>query len=301
MHRRIKELIKGLQPPRAVLGLFVWGLVGVAIGLAAADAFPYRAQTRALTARINTLSGPPIAAISPPAKRPPSSTVSTDVRPVYCAGADKPYVALTFDDGPGPLTQRTIDELRAAGQRATFFLIGRNTPPQQQVVKNELTVAAVEDHSWNHPFLARIPPSRLPEELGRTQTFLQQVTDQPVNLIRPPYGSYNQTVIQQAQSLGMQLVLWNVDSRDSEGARADQIAKNAIGGLRPGSIILLHENRPQTQMALPRVLQALKQRGLTSVSIPELLRLDPPSNAQLARGPGSCYAPSPAPREGQGE
>jgi peptidoglycan/xylan/chitin deacetylase (PgdA/CDA1 family) len=37
-----------------------------------------------------------------------------------------PRVALTFDDGPGPITGELLDVLRDAGWPATFFVLGKN-------------------------------------------------------------------------------------------------------------------------------------------------------------------------------
>jgi hypothetical protein len=58
--------------------------------------------------------------------------------------------------------------------------------------------------------------------------------------------------------------------------------------LRPGSVVLLHENLRQTQFALPAVLRGLRAAGLQSVSIPQLLALDPSTLEQLRAGIHGC-------------
>lgn len=234
----------------------------------------------------------------PPAFNPlaPVPSGFANTQSLYCAGTGKPYVALTFDDGPGPQTQQTVDELRQAGQRATFFLVGRNAQAQPGAARGELAVASVEDHTYDHADLTRLSQDPLTDELARTKGLIQQQTGQAPTLFRPPYGAYNQTVVQDAQSLGMHLVLWNDDSRDSEGAPADKIVQNVEAGLTPGSIIIMHENKPETQKALPQILQAIRQRGLTSVSIPELLAFDPPTPQQLQAGPRTCPFPGAHPQ-----
>jgi peptidoglycan/xylan/chitin deacetylase (PgdA/CDA1 family) len=84
-------------------------------------------------------------------------------------------------------------------------------------------------------------------------------------------------------------VLWNVDSQDSLGL-TDYLAieQNVLAGLRPGSIILMHENHGQTIRALPVILSALARRHLRAVTLPELISADPPSLAQLRRGVSGC-------------
>jgi peptidoglycan/xylan/chitin deacetylase (PgdA/CDA1 family) len=86
-------------------------------------------------------------------------------------------------------------------------------------------------------------------------------------------------------------VLWSLDSHDSyppPGASAREIVRTLTRSLRPGSIVLMHENLRQTELALPAVLSKLRAAGLRSLSIPELLALDPPSLAQLHAGIRGC-------------
>jgi peptidoglycan/xylan/chitin deacetylase (PgdA/CDA1 family) len=81
--------------------------------------------------------------------------------------------------------------------------------------------------------------------------------------------------------LGLVEVFWNVDARDDvPHARVRAIVRNVERGLRPGSIILLHDLHPWTVRALPPILRAIRLRGLRAVSVQELLALDPPAAAQ---------------------
>ena len=211
--------------------------------------------------------------------------------PVYCGAPHGRYVALTFDDGPGPSTAATIALLRRFRQRATFFLVGRNLSAWSAMPRAELTVGAVGDHTWSHPFLTRIAPAKVDSELARTQAALASVTGSAVRLFRPPYGFHDPVVDREAARLGMREVLWSLDSHDSyppPGATAGAIVRTLAGRLRPGSIVLMHENLPQTARALPAVLRLLRARGLRSLSVPELLRRDPPSPSQLRAGVYGC-------------
>jgi peptidoglycan/xylan/chitin deacetylase (PgdA/CDA1 family) len=211
-------------------------------------------------------------------------------RPVYCGSARRPYLALTFDDGPGPSTSATIRLLRSFGDRATFFLVGRNLAGWPGLARDELGVGAVGDHTWTHPFLTRIPARAAESEIERTQAALER-DGIAVRLFRPPYGFHDPFVDRTARRLGMLEVLWSLDSHDSyppPGASALQIERTLRRLARPGSIVLLHENLPATAKALPTVLQDLRARGLRSVSVPQLLALDPPTRTQLAEGAHGC-------------
>ena len=84
-------------------------------------------------------------------------------------------------------------------------------------------------------------------------------------------------------------VLWSIDSRDSEGADWRGITKRVLSNVRSGSIVLLHENRGQTIRALKfHILPELARRRFKTVTIPELLALDPPSGEQLKQGSAGC-------------
>jgi peptidoglycan/xylan/chitin deacetylase (PgdA/CDA1 family) len=87
---------------------------------------------------------------------------------------------------------------------------------------------------------------------------------------------------------GLLQILWTVDSGDSLGASYAQIERNVIGGLRPGAIILMHENHGQTVRALLSIFAALQSKHLHAVSVPQLLSDDPPSVAQVRAGGAGC-------------
>jgi peptidoglycan/xylan/chitin deacetylase (PgdA/CDA1 family) len=82
--------------------------------------------------------------------------------------------------------------------------------------------------------------------------------------------------------------MWNVDTEDARNAGPEEIYRLAVEGVRPGSIILLHESARSTLAVLPRILAELERRGLRSVSVPELLALQPPSDAQVRAGGMGC-------------
>jgi peptidoglycan/xylan/chitin deacetylase (PgdA/CDA1 family) len=209
-------------------------------------------------------------------------------RPVYCGGPAGNRVALTFDDGPGPYTPNTLAKLSGAHDHASFFLVGRELSRGSGLPRQEAQLASVGDHTWTHPQLTRLPVSEATDQIARTKQAVAQASTSQVLFFRPPYGAFNPEITDIANRMGMVEILWSVDSRDSEGANFQQIANNVKDGLRPGAIILMHENRGQTLRALPQILDEVKRRNLQAVSLSELLSQDPPSPAQLNAGPRGC-------------
>jgi peptidoglycan/xylan/chitin deacetylase (PgdA/CDA1 family) len=216
------------------------------------------------------------------------SRLAAEGRPVYCGGP-RPYAAFTFDDGPGPYTSLALRVLRAAHTPATFFLVGRKLALFPQLPRREARNGALGDHTWSHPFLPGLPPPAIYAEIANAKAAIDRYSGAKVRLFRPPYEGHNAAVDETAQRLGLVEVLWSVDSADSLGANHTAIKRNVLGGLRPGAIVLMHENRGQTIRALAyRILPALRHSRLKLVTVPQLLALDPPSQAQLEAGLRGC-------------
>ena len=218
--------------------------------------------------------------------------LARDATPLYCGGRHGRYVALTFDDGPSSYTPRVLRLLRRARARATFFVVGSRAAARPDLVRAESRQGAVGNHTWTHPRLASLEPRDVIQQLLRTQAAIVRATGgvRPL-LFRPPYGVGTPAETAAVHALRLVDVRWSLDSLDSRpGASAGAVVRNVTAGLRPGAIVLLHDIHPWTVAALPRILRAVRRRGLTPVTIPELVALDPPAHAQLVpvRPSGRC-------------
>jgi peptidoglycan-N-acetylglucosamine deacetylase len=201
--------------------------------------------------------------------------------PVYCGGGNANVVALTFDDGPGPYTERLLGLLRDAGAHATFFVIGNRLRYWPRVPREESQVGAVGNHTWSHPRLTQLPMWLVWAELLRAQYETSQDLGWKPRLFRPPYELHSEGTDAVVRSLGMVQVLWSATSGDDlKHPTAKSVARNVIRELRPGAIVLMHDIHPWTVAAMPAILKAIHARGLRAVSIPELLVLDPPGPHQ---------------------
>jgi peptidoglycan/xylan/chitin deacetylase (PgdA/CDA1 family) len=241
-------------------------------------------------------AGTPVAGASSRAASPTSADAESPAirrlialgKPIYCAAPRGNEVALTFDDGPGPYTELVLRKLHVHRARTTFFVVGRNIGLVQGATRQEAAIGAVGDHTFTHPLLTGLAPGEAESEIVRTQTALERSTGKPVFLFRPPYGGRDATIDAIARAHGLLQILWTVDSADSLGANYAQIERNVIGGLRPGAIILMHENHGQTVRALLNIFVALERKRLRAVSVPQLLTDDTPSAAQVNAGGLGC-------------
>ncbi len=198
------------------------------------------------------------------------------------AGTRPRYVALTFDDGPSKYTPQVRKILRRAGVKATFFVLGRaaraNRAEVRRLVKEGHVIA---DHTWSHRALTTISAAAVDTELKDTLLEIKRTTGASPTLMRPPYGTTSASVNRIARRYKMLVVVWNVDSADWQNHDPDIIFNRVMKSrnLGPGSIVLMHDgggNRAGTVAALPRILKALKEKGLTAVTLPVLLKALPP-------------------------
>jgi peptidoglycan/xylan/chitin deacetylase (PgdA/CDA1 family) len=200
---------------------------------------------------------------------------------VSCGGGRGDAVALTFDDGPGPYTTRILDVLRRNGAHATFFVVGNRLAYWPDAAHAEARLGGVGNHTWTHAHLTRLPHWLVWLELMRTQYEVDGQVGWKPRLFRTPYAEHSRATDEIALRLGLVEVFWDVDAGDDVAhPRVGAIVRNVERGLRPGAIILLHDIHPWTLHALPRILRAIRVRGLRAVSVQELLAIDPPAPGQ---------------------
>lgn len=250
----------------------------------------------ALTSALASVAAASVAPPTPPVASAAAEQAATKRfarlgLPVYCGSPHKRFVALTFDDGPGLYTPRLLGILRGARARATFFVVGANlhSTRLKRYMRWEAGQGALGDHTWTHALLTALSPAQVAFQIGHTKRAVSQATRAPVSLFRPPYDERDPTIDRIVRSMALVDVLWDVDPRDWATSDWQAIGDRVVAGLRPGAIVILHETRPQTLIALERViLPVLARLKLTAVSIPDLLAVDPPSFTQLREGYGGC-------------
>lgn len=208
--------------------------------------------------------------------------------PLFCAGT-KNYASITFDDGPSATTPQLMALLKKAGIPATFFVIGKNGSELPNNLKLYPPRGAIGNHTWNHANLPTLSKQDVTKELTDTQTLINTSTGQNNKMMRPPYGARDVPTDKTIDKLGYAEMLWSADSQDALGKPADVVAENVTNGLGPGAVILMHDGPATTLTALKKtIIPAIKKSGLTMLTIPELLVLNPVSDAQLDLGPRGC-------------
>lgn len=191
---------------------------------------------------------------------------------------DVSAVALTFDDGPGAVTPAILRVLRSRGAWATFNVLGSRVRAGAPLVRRAVADGhEIGLHGWRHRDLAA-EPVRAWAELARARATVKAVARVTPRVFRPPYGSASRELALAARTLGLVTVTWDVDPRDFAEPGADVIAERVRADVRPGSIVLLHDDRPglaATAAALDAILDYLAARGLAAVTLSRLLGAGP--------------------------
>jgi peptidoglycan-N-acetylglucosamine deacetylase len=193
-------------------------------------------------------------------------------------GPPRKEVAIGFDDGPWTDTAAFVRMLEQANARATFFVIGRQvTSGFRPTLLRELRDGDVlGDHTFSHPDLTRSGDVR--GQLQQTIGAIRAVAGYTPCLFRPPYGSYNASVLQVARSLGLATILWNVDPADYTQPGTAAIEQRVLAQVRPGSIIISHDGggpRGQTLAAYPGIIRKLRARGYRIATMLEMFGYRP--------------------------
>lgn len=236
-----------------------------------ATASPAALPTFAQPASTTTLPGAlPVPTTSPaPAATPPPET-KQPATPVNCA--KRKCLALTFDDGPMPETEKLLDMLKKQHVPVTFFVVGEQAKAHPGVLRRMVAEGhVIGNHSFSHPEFWKISAASVKSQLSRTTSAIRKATGKKVTLFRPPYGESNATIRSIAGKQGLCQILWSVDSLDWRYRDAKKVANRVLKLARPGAIVLSHDIYPTTRKAWATAIPKLKKKGYVFVTVPQLL------------------------------
>jgi len=128
-------------------------------------------------------------------------------------------------------------------------------------------------HTYSHPNLNKLRKNQLEEELDKTEKVILTVAPKPT-LFRPPGGSYNDTILKLTRDKGYLTILWSIDTQDWRSPPVGDIVNSVLKGIKPGSIILLHDGKypSPTPKAVEFIIDSLRSLGYEFVTVSELLQ-----------------------------
>ena len=198
--------------------------------------------------------------------------------PIYCVEQEKPLISISFDAAWGNEdTKKLLEILKKQNVKATFFMTGGWIEKYPDDVK---AIAAgghdLGNHSENHKQMSTLSAEQCREEIMKPHEKVKKLTGKDMFLFRPPYGDYNDTLIQTTRECNYYPIQWDVDSLDWKDYDAATIIRRVTEHkhLGNGSIILCHNGAKHTAEALDELITILKQKGFTFVPISELIMKD---------------------------
>jgi polysaccharide deacetylase family sporulation protein PdaB len=195
------------------------------------------------------------------------------LHPIYCVNTEEPKVAISFDATWGAAyTKQLLDTLDKYNVKTTFFLVNiwldKYPEEAREIVRRGHEIGL---HSTSHPDFNKLSEEQMIDELQNNYNKILEVTGYKPILFRPPFGSYNNTLITVANKMGLHVIQWSIDSLDWKDVSAEQIYSRVTGKVKEGSIILFHNNAKHTPKALAPILENLQGKGIKIVPISELI------------------------------
>lgn len=207
-----------------------------------------------------------------------SNSVDGRELPIYCVETDEKKIALSFDAAWGNEdTAKILEILKKHDVHVTFFMTGGWVESYPEDVKAILAAGHdLGNHSENHKNMSQLSDEEKKEELMKVHTKVQELTGYDMFLFRPPYGDYDNAVVNVAKDCGYFTIQWDVDSLDWKDYGVDSIIKTVTQHkhLGNGSIILCHNGAKFTAQALDTLIATLKNEGYTFVPVSELIYRD---------------------------
>ena len=184
-------------------------------------------------------------------------------------------MALTFHGQGDPLLAgRVLAALEAQGARATVMAVGSWLAGQPALAHRILAGGhELGNHTQNHVAIAQLDPAHARAEIQRCADVLRALTGSIGTWFRPSQTQHaNATIQAQAAEVGYPTCLsYDVDSLDYTDPGPAAVTATTLAAVRNGSIVSLHLGHPGTLTALPGILDGLHARGLTAVTMTELM------------------------------
>lgn len=193
--------------------------------------------------------------------------------PIYSVETPKKKISLTFDAAwENSDTDILIELLDQYQVKATFFATGDWVSRYPEDVKKLFNAGhEIQNHSDSHPHPNQLSREELVEDTYACDKKIKELTGVFPNLYRTPYGEYNDQVISTLNSLGKKTIQWDVDSIDWKDPTPQEMYDRVVGKVTNGSILLFHNDKPNTPEALRMILPELKKQGYEFVTVNDLL------------------------------
>ena len=201
------------------------------------------------------------------------SSSTNENLPIYNVQTEENAVSLTMncawnaDD-----IDSILDTLNKCNVKITFFIVGDWADKYPEAVKKiSENGHEIGNHSNTHPHVNKLNIDKNCEEITKCSEKLKNITGKEVNLYRCPYGEYNNTVINAANSLNYYSIQWSLDTLDYTGLTGNEMWNRLDGKLKKGDIILMHNGTKHTADSLELLIKNIQSKGLEIKKVSDIL------------------------------
>ena len=196
--------------------------------------------------------------------------------PIYYVKTEEKKIAISFDCAWGvDYTDKLLEIMEEEDVKCTFFAVEFWSKKYPEYLKKIAEAGhEIGTHSATHPYMSKLDKNAIVKELTTSKEIIEKTTGKKVQLFRPPYGDYDDLLIDTATELGLYTIQWSVDSLDWKDLSANEIKSRVVSRVQNGSIVLFHNQGLHTHEALSGIIKELKAKGFTFVPIGELIYRD---------------------------
>jgi len=190
-------------------------------------------------------------------------TVSTNVRFNFFVQSfsenrkiKEKQIAITFDDGPVENSLKILEILDDYNVKAGFFCIGKNIKKHPEIFKEIIKKGhLVGNHTYTHTRkMSALSVSRIAWEIEECNKVSQEIGEVKMKLFRPPFGIVSPKTQKALKKTGMHSIGWSIRSFDALLSSEEIILKRIKKRIKPGAVILLHDNNAKTVNILEQLL-----------------------------------------------
>jgi len=196
-------------------------------------------------------------------------------QPAHSGPTDRPIVGLTIDDGWSD-RDTVLAVLKQKEVGLTLFLAGRAIGSDTGFIARAVAAGQeIANHTMDHYTLTDKSHAYIQKDLQDFEELVNAASPSSTTkpFMRPSGGSINATVIEASAQAGYRPILWSLSCGDgSTATTVDQMVSRVVGGAAPGTIVLSHFG-PRNVVALPRIIDGLRAKGLEPVTLSRLFGL----------------------------
>lgn len=187
----------------------------------------------------------------------------------------KPYLALTFDDGPDKIqTPKVLSLLEKYRVKATFFVLGEEVEYQKDILKMVVSKGHdIGNHFYKHINIKKASEKEIKEAIESNNKLIEKVIGYKPKYVRPPYGIVTDALKKVCGELDMKIILWNKDSEDWNKTPDSEIIKYMLNKPSNGDIMLFHDGSKtytNTLSSLDVIIPSLQKKSFEFVSLSKL-------------------------------